>query len=185
MGIEQKPPPLESDRRGLSTGAKFVLGCGLLLLLGVLAACGGIAYLGWWGWSQVDAVAQEFTAQGYQRQMGQVINVPGPVDEPTVYVGQMVYVNGEVNADVAFVAQMVEVNGQVNGDIDFNGQMLHIKPGAVVKGDIRVKAGQAIIIEGIVEGKISGNYQSLQDRRTTATPPVEEATKTEETAPAP
>ncbi len=160
----------------MSTGVKLVLGCLAVALVCVLAACGGVLYLGWWGWSQIDALGQEFVAKGYRREMGQVITVPGPVNEPTVYTAQVVRVTGEVNADVAFLVQVAEISGQVNGDIDFSGQVLHIQKGAVVKGDIRVKAAQAVVVEGRVEGQITGNYSVLQDRRMENAPTPQEDT---------
>ncbi len=94
-----------------------------------------------------------------------MIDVPGPVNDPTVYTAQVVRVTGDVNADVAIMAQVVEIYGEVNGDIDFSGQVLHIREGAVIKGDIRVKTAQVVIVEGVVEGKISGSYGALEDRR--------------------
>lgn len=161
---DAKQPPSPSPR-GLSPGAKVALGCGALLLTCMLACCGGAAYLGWWGWSKVDAFAQEFVAKGYRRQSGQVLVVPGPVDEPTVYTGQVVRIEGEVNADIAIMSQMAEISGEVDGDIDFYGQVLHVQPGAVVKGDIRVKGAQVVTIEGVVDGEITGDYGVLQDLR--------------------
>jgi hypothetical protein len=165
MEIEKKPPPFPAASRKTPLVLKLVLGCSVTLLIGMVALCGGAAYLGWWGWTQVDAYAQEFIAKGYNRQIGQVIDVPGPVNEPTVYTAQVVRVTGDVNADVAFMAQVVEIYGEVNGDIDFSGQVLHIREGAVIKGDIRVNTAQVVIVEGAVEGKISGSYGALEDRR--------------------
>jgi hypothetical protein len=165
MTDEKKPLPGSYEKRGMSTGAKVVLGCGAVMLLGIIAVCGGVGYLGWWGWSQVDAFAQEFVAKGYKRQTGQVLVVPGPVEEPTVYTAQVVQIRGEVNADIAIMAQVTEISGTVNGDIDFTGQILHIKQDGVVKGDIRVAAGQVVKIEGVVEGEITGNYGVIQDVR--------------------
>jgi hypothetical protein len=175
---EKKPLPPTYEKRGMSTGAKVVLGCGAVLFLGMIAVCGGFGYLGWWGWRQVDSFAQGFVAKGYKRQMGQVLVVPGPVNEPTVYTGQVVQIPGEVNADIAIMAQMTEITGTVNGDIDFTGQVLHIKKGGVVKGDIRVAGAQVIQVDGTVEGQITGNYGALENSTQsaaggqTAPPPV-------------
>ena len=48
------------------------------------------------------------------------------------------------------------------GDIAFYGQSLRIHPGAVVKGDIDIHWGQIVLIDGVVEGSLTGTYQSVQ-----------------------
>ncbi|MBW3598539.1 MAG: polymer-forming cytoskeletal protein [Planctomycetes bacterium] len=162
---EAKKPLPPAAKPGLSSGGKIAVGCALFLLTCLAACCGGAAYLGWWGWSQVDSFAQDFVARGYRRQTGQVLVVPGPVDEPTVYTGQVVKINGEVNADIAIMSQVAEISGEVDGDIDFYGQVLHIKPDAIVRGDIRVEGAQVVKVEGAVEGEITGDYGVIQDAR--------------------
>jgi hypothetical protein len=166
MGEEKKPPPIKYEKRGMSTGAKVAVGCGGLILICVAAVCGGLGYLGLWGMGKVEAYAEEFETKGYKRQSGQVVVVEGPVNEPTVYTAQVVQIPGEVNADIAILAQVSEITGEVNGDIDFTGQVLHIKPGAVVKGDIRIGAAQVVKVEGTVEGEITGDY-TVMDRNGT------------------
>ena len=157
-------------KRGCSLLVVALLGCGTIILLGMIAICG----LGIWGYSwgmkQVDQFAAEYEAKGYERKTGQMMDVTEPVDKPRVYTAQLVTIRSEVNADLALMCQVVEIYGTVNGNIDFFGQMLTIKPGAVVNGNINVKGAQVIAVEGTLNGEVTGSYQVLNwPNRPTAT----------------
>ena len=147
---------------GRSLACGLLVGCGVLMLLGCALACGGVIFLGWKGYSQVDKFAREFEQRGYARVQGQVVDVTKPVSSDTVYVAQVLKIKADVHGNLAIMAQVVEIEATVDGDIDFLGQVLVVKKTGVVKGDIRARAAQVIDVQGTVEGKITGAYQALQ-----------------------
>lgn len=158
-----KDEPLSDvpKKRGCSPLAIVLTGCGSILLFGVIAAC-GLGIWGYrWGMQQVDQYAAEYEAQGYERVIGQVIDVSSPVDEPQVYTAQVVTIRTDVNADLALMCQVVEIHGTVTGDIDFYGQVLTVKSDGVVNGNINVKGAQMIDVQGTLNGDVTGSYQVL------------------------
>jgi hypothetical protein len=148
-------------KRGCSPLAIVLLGCGTIILFGVIAVVG----LGIWGYSwgmkQLDQFATEYEAQGYERVTGQMIDVTSPVDKPQVYTAQVLTIRSDVNADLALMCQVVEIHGTVTGNIDFYGQVLTVKPDAVVNGNINVKGAQMIDVQGTINGEVTGSYQVL------------------------
>jgi hypothetical protein len=156
---EQPEPP-----RGGSAWMWILLGCGGLMLVTVVLCAGGLFFGFRWGMQQVNKMTEEFVAQGYEKQMGQMIQVSQSPATKTVYVCQMLTITEDVDVDIAAVSQMVEVKADIHGDLDFIGQVLKVHPGCVIDGDLRVKNGQAIEISGEVKGKISGNWMVLNYR---------------------
>jgi cytoskeletal protein CcmA (bactofilin family) len=61
------------------------------------------------------------------------------------------------------MAQVAEIRGTVDGDIDFLGQVWEIKDNGIVKGNINSHGAQVIKVRGLVEGEITGSYQTLDD----------------------
>ena len=160
-------------KRGCSPIAAVLVGCGTVFLLGIVGL-GVAGFLGYrWASNQVEQFTSEFEEKGYEQVMGQLVEETDPIDSSRVYVAQMVIIRDEVNADLAIMAQSAEIHGTVAGDIDFMGQVLTIKPGAVVKGDIRSKAAQQISVQGSVEGTVTGSYQILEraDKNNAGRPP--------------
>ncbi len=70
MEIEKKPPPFPAESRKTPLVLKLVLGCSVTLLIGIVALCGGAAYLGWWGWTQVDATRKNSLPRGMTGKLG-------------------------------------------------------------------------------------------------------------------
>lgn len=144
-----------------SWALRLTVGCLGLFLLGTMA-CGGVAYFAFTRvMSNLDQLTQEYTDKGYVKQSGQFVDVRDTPSEPTVYFGQVVTINEKIPVDIAIVAQVATIKADVNGNVDFMGQSLTIGPDAVLHSDLHIKGGQAVIIQGNVLGKITGNYQSL------------------------
>ena len=167
-----------------ASGGKFLMGCGLVALIVIVLFCVGsvgFGFLGYrWAMAELDKFSSEYTDQGYTKFMGQVYKVDEDFDEKRVYVAQVVKLEGDVRNDLAIIAQVAEIEGKVDGNLDFRGQMLHIKRSAEVTGDINVKMGQIIKIDGIVLGEVSGSYQTLQDHRKNKSEKENEAIAAEE-----
>ena len=165
--MKDEAKPIGEPNQGWSAGKKLLLGCGCLTVLGMLV-CGGIAGVGaWYGIQMAGDFTEPFEAQGYERIDGQQVTETARVESPRLYVAQQLAIQQGSTADLAILCQMAELHGTFEGDIDFMGQMLQVKPDAVVRGDIRIKNGQMITVEGVVEGEITGSYQMLDDRRGT------------------
>jgi hypothetical protein len=175
-----EPTSLDAPpKRGMSTGAKIGIGCGVTALLLILI-CGGLA---WYGYNyfikQAEAFVSDFESKGYVRTSAQVVDVNQPLSQSTVYFAQVVRVNANVDGNLAFAVQVAEINSTVNGDIDFFGQALKINKGAVVTGDVRVKGAQVVDIQGTVQGQVSGSYPGApapkQPAQPTPPPPADTA----------
>jgi hypothetical protein len=155
-------PPDPPPRRGTSCAVWLLIGCGGAGLLGVVL-CGGLAFFGFrWGMDQVNAMSKEFEDQGYQRQMGQVVQVDKSPAQKTVYVAQVVQITKDVDVDIALICQVAEIKADVHGDVDFMGQILTLDAGRTIDGDLRIKNAQSVEIKGEVKGEISGNYMVLR-----------------------
>lgn len=173
------PEKFPEDRKPGTPGVvKVLIGCGVAGLLGLIVACGGLIFALRYGINQVNQLTAEFESKGYAKTAGQVIQVSTSPSTPTVYLCQLLQIKGDINVDIAAVVQVMEVDGRIDGDIDFTGQLLHIKPNAVVTGNIRVKGAQQIIIEGQLLGEITGDYANIDDRRR---PPAVQAPQAEAT----
>ena len=149
-------------KKGLSSGAKWGIGCGsgCLVVVVVLAVAGIVVYA--FIKRQVGDWKEEFAALGFEHvETGQQVTVSQPVTIPTLYLAQGVKITSEVATNVAIIAQMAEVYGRVDGDLYFRGQMLMIGPEAVIEGDVDL-AAQSVVLEGEVKGEVRGTYQSLQ-----------------------
>ena len=151
----------QTQKAGLSCVVTGLVGCGVVAML--LLVLGGVGvYFGVRVFSQeMNDFVEPFEQKGYRRVTAQVHVEEKAVEESTVYVLQVLRLEDGANADIAIMAQVAEIHGTVDGDIDFFGQVLEIKPGAVVKGNIRAKGAQVIKVSGTVEGKVTGIYQRL------------------------
>lgn len=159
-----------SPKKGMSGGVKFGIGCGIVV---ILLVCGGIGGVIYWFVSKMAAFEEEFTSQGYALVEGQVIAVEEPVMEDTLFTGQAVRIESDVQADIAIGAQTADIRSRIDGDVDFLGQSITIHEDAVITGDLRVRFAQAVIINGRVEGEVTGSWQVIDRSEPGATPDAE------------
>ena len=159
--LPEKPGEMPPAKRGISTVGALLIGCGVIGLLGVITCAGVGIFAVRWGMGQVNKIADEFVAQGYERQTGQVFEISQSPQKKTVYVCQLLQIRKDVDVDIAVVSQMCEIHADVHGNVDFFGQVLKVDSGVVIDGDLRVKQGQMIEINGEVKGKITGSYMVL------------------------
>src|SRR5262245_6195647 len=159
-------PPYEAGvlppvKRGMSTGAKWAIGCSASAVVVLILICGGVYFGARYVIRKAEAVAREFEQQGYARVNGQMIDVTGPITQPTVYWGQVVNIRADSDSDVAIVAQSGMIDATIDGDVDFYGQALTIGPKGVVNGDVRIRTAQAVTVAGRVEGTVTGSYGAM------------------------
>ena len=169
-----EPNPFEATpKKGMSTGAKVGIGCGVAALLLILI-CGGITWFTVrYFINEANKFAADFESRGYVRQSSQVIDVNQALNQPTVFLAQSVRINAPVEGSLAFAVQVAEINANVNGDIDFYGQILTINQGVVISGDVRIKGAQAFNNKGTVQGQVTGSYgNAKQQQPSQATPPA-------------
>lgn len=146
------------EKKGLSTGAKWGIGCGIgCLVIIILVSIAG--YIGFkFVMGMLDDMTQEFNELGFENVVkAQTIEVQEDINEKTLYMGQVVKIFGNCSTDLAIMAQMGEIHGKVEGKVYFRGQVLIIQPGAVITNGVDVMA-QAVKNYGKVEGGITGNY---------------------------
>ena len=154
----------EVPKKGMSTGAKWGIGCGIgclvILILVVAGSIFGIRY----ATRKVADMTQDLKQYGFEKQVkGQVLEVREDITEPTLYIGQMVKILGNCSTNLAILAQMGEIHGKVEGKVYFRGQVLTIQPNAELMNGLDVTA-QVIQKYGKIDGEITGKYQAIDDK---------------------
>lgn len=157
----------QGPSKSRSTGSKVLVGCGIgclvLLVLGLII--GGVG--GYFGYQKLKKVVDEWAGQyesrGYERVVGQQLDINDTITEPKVYVAQMVRLFGDCETDIAIIAQMAEVHGRVKGNIDFKGQMLTLQPSAVIEGNVAAEAQMVQVNRAVVLGEITGQHQLVDN----------------------
>ena len=159
---ETVPPNL--PKQGMSTGAKWGLGCGIgcltLILIAAIAGFAGYRFL----MRCVDTMTQELRQRGFEKVVkGQAIVVKDEITEPTLYLGQAVKILGDCKTNLAIIAQLAEIHGRVDGKVYFRGQMLTIQPKAELLNGLDITA-QVLQKYGKITGGITGKYQTISDQ---------------------
>ena len=152
-------PPSQPPRRGSSTGRKVAVGCGIAALVGLGSSIAvGIILWRFAAPFMPGKFVEDFEEQGYAIAESQAatIGVNQVIADPTVYFVQSMTFEGRATTDLAIYAQNCSITGTIEGNLDFLGQVLTIEAGGLVKGDVRVRAAQAITVSGTIEGSIEG-----------------------------
>jgi hypothetical protein len=153
----------EVQKKGMSTGGKWGVGCGVgcLTIIIIIAVVGFIGYKFVTG--KMDDMTQDMSQLGFENTVKmQMIEVKDEITEPTLYIGQMVNIFGNCTTNLAIFAQMAEIHGRVDGKVYFRGQMLTIQPGAELRNGLDATA-QIIYKNGKVDGEITGECQVIED----------------------
>lgn len=153
-----------AQKKRLSTGAKWGLGCGFgcltMLVLLTVAAFFGYQYVT----RKLAEMTREMKQLGFERvETHQAVEVRNTIVSPTLYIGQMVKVVGDCNTNLAIIAQVAEIHGRVAGKVYFRGQVLTIEQKAELLGGLDATA-QVINQHGVVRGGITGKYQVVNNR---------------------
>jgi hypothetical protein len=153
-------------KKGMSTGAKWGLGCGIgcltLILIAAIAGFAGYRFI----MGKVDAMTRELQQQGFAKVVkGQALVIKDEITEPTLYIGQAVKILGDCKTNLAIIAQVGEIHGRVDGKAYFRGQVLTIQPKAELCNGLDVMA-QVIQKYGKIVGGIMGTYQTVSDQAT-------------------
>lgn len=163
MTSQINPPSPAPPKSGSGCGKGCGAGCVVALL--IAAACGYMAYR--YIASQYNRLVGRYDKLGYERVYGQVIEVKERVTEPTIYIAQLVTVHAGSDRGMAFMCQQADLHGDVVGNVHFIGQALTVHPDAILHRDLELNA-QVVNVYGVVSGKITGVYQTLN-----RTPPDE------------
>lgn len=154
----------EIKKKGMSTGAKWGIGCGCGCLVLVILIAVGVFVGVRFATAKVAQMTQELKLHGFDKEVkGQVIEVKDPITEPTLYAGQMVKILGSCSTNIAILAQVAEIHGTVEGKVYFRGQILTIQPNAVLMNGLDVTA-QVIQKYGTINGDITGTYSTIVDK---------------------
>ncbi|MEA3346771.1 MAG: hypothetical protein U9Q21_01625 [Candidatus Auribacterota bacterium] len=145
-------------KKGMSTGAKWGLGCGIGCLTIITIISVGIFMTVRFVKGKIDETASELQQLGFETVVkGQVIEISDDIAEPTLYMGQVVKVMADCSTDLAVMAQVCEIHGRVDGKVYFRGQVLIIQPHAELKNGLDITA-QALQKYGKIEGEVTGDY---------------------------
>lgn len=143
---------------------KWLIGCSITCAVVLLL----VSAVAWWCYNlifeKVDKMSREFIDSGYEKIVGQRLDVIKSSEKPTLYIGQLVYINADQQFDVAIIAQVAEVSGNIEGKLSFRGQVLVVHKDAIVnKLDV---TAQTVKIYGEVSNPITGTYQELDQEET-------------------
>jgi len=143
-------------------GKKIACGCGCGCLVIILIIIGFF----YWAYQTVAVYVDGFEEQGYARVFGQeiVISESDSVTGPVVYFGQQVTIAGTIDGDVAVACQQLTVKGTINGNLDILAQQVTITDSGVVTGNIHSEGVQMLLVNGRVDGEITGDYQLMQKK---------------------
>ncbi|MFA6503399.1 MAG: hypothetical protein WCT54_00340 [Patescibacteria group bacterium] len=86
---------------------------------------------------------------------GAIIRVSGDVASSLHAAGSVINVNGKVGHALRVAGSQVMIGGTIEGDVVAGGAMVYILPGTVIKGDLYLGAGSAVI-----DGTVMGNVKS-------------------------
>ncbi len=147
------------EKKGMSTGAKWGLGCGIGCLTVIIIISIGIFMTVRFVKGKIDETASELKQLGFENIVkGQVLEITDKITEPTLYIGQVVKIMTDCDTDLAVIAQVCEIHGKVDGKVYFRGQTLIIQPYSELKNGLDIMA-QALQKYGKIEGEITGKYQ--------------------------
>ncbi len=156
---ETEGSPAAPAKKGMSTGGKWGLGCGigcLVIVFGMMVA----GFLGYrWVMTQYEGWLAEFEEKGFKKVSSQMLTITEAPSEPTVYVAQTVKIDADVDVEIALICQMAELSGTYSKKVYFRGQMLTVKPNGHLEGDLDVTC-QLIQNFGEIDGEVTGKYQS-------------------------
>ena len=147
----------EEATKKSSVGKKIGLGCGCGCLVVILLVVG----LLYWGYSTVAGFVSEYEEQGYAmvEVQAMVVKDDEVVQGPILYFGKSVTIDGTIEGDVAAMCQALTINGTINGNLDLLCQAVTISETGIVTGDINCEGVQVLVVDGIVEGEITGSIQ--------------------------
>jgi hypothetical protein len=151
----------EVGKKGMSTGAKWGVGCGggCLTVIVIIAVAAFIGFRFVKG--KLEGATLEMKQLGFENVVKQqAIEVTDEITEPTLYIGQIVKILGNCNTNLAIIAQMAEIHGKVAGKVYFRGQMLTVQPNAELLGGLDATA-QMIQRYGKIHGEITGQHQVM------------------------
>jgi len=148
-------------KKGMSTGAKWGVGCGIgcLTLVVIIGVASFFIYR--FAMGKLDEMTQEMTELGFENVVTQqVIEVTTEITEPTLYLGQVVKILADCSTNLAVIAQIAEIHGKVEGKVYFRGQVLTIQPNGELMNGLDVLA-QGVQNLGTINGEITGQYQEI------------------------
>lgn len=148
-------------KKGMSTGAKWGLGCGIGCLAVIIIISIGVFITVKFVKGKIDETASELKQLGFEHVVKkQVIEINDKITKPTLYMGQVVNVMADCGTDLAVMAQVCEIHGKVDGKVYFRGQILIVQPHAELKNGLDIVA-QVLQKYGKIEGEVTGNYQMI------------------------
>lgn len=147
----------EEATKKSSVGKKIGCGCGCGCLVVILLVLGLI----YWGYSTVAGFIRGYEEQGYAmvEVQAMVVKDDEVVQGPILYFGQSVTIDGTIEGDVAAMCQALTINGTINGNLDLLCQAVTISETGIVTGDINCEGVQVLVVDGTVEGEITGSIQ--------------------------
>ena len=148
-------------KKGMSTGAKWGLGCGIGCLTVIIVISIGLFITVKFVKDKIDETASELEQLGFENVVkGQALEIGNKIIKPTLYMGQVVKIMADCSTDLAVMAQVCEIHGKVDGKVYFRGQVLIIQPHAELKNGLDIVA-QVLQKYGKIEGEITGDYQTV------------------------
>jgi len=155
--LEEEP----KEKKKLSTGAKWGIGCGSGCLVVVLLVAGTILFGVVYVKKVVAKYETELNGLGFDKvEMAQMQDVRDPITEQKLFKGQTVRIYSDSTVDIAVLAQICEIHGKIDGKVYFRGQMLIIQPQAEITGGLDATA-QMVQNLGKIKGGITGKHQMI------------------------
>lgn len=115
--------------------------------------------------SEVEKFARRYEAKGFERKVGQVLEINEPIDTPTIFFGQRIEINSGASAEIILIGQSLTINSRVTANVSCLGQVLHIGKNGIVEGDVNSLADEKARINkpflqsnGQIKGDVTGPW---------------------------
>lgn len=102
-------------------------------------------------------------------------DVDETVEGDVLYFANTVTIDGTVNGNLAVICDQLIINGTVNGNLDLLCDRVTVTETGLVTGDLKALAVKSVIVEGVVQGEITGEIsrKQLLDTESGADPDLE------------
>ena len=150
---------MDKKSKRMKKSTKWLLGCGLTLVLGIAVLTGATCFM---FWLVVNHHENELEYLGFSSvQEGRVLDITTPITEQKLLKGVVVQISADCQTNVAVLAHTCAVHSSIKGDLYFRGHSLVLTDTAHISG--RVESEAKIIRNlGTVEGGIHNTGKNAE-----------------------
>ncbi len=129
---------MDKKSKRIKKSTKWLLGCGLTLVLGIAVLLGGTCFM---YWLVVNHHENELENFGFSTvREARALEITTPITEQLLLKGVVVRIAADCQTNVAVLAHTCAVQSKINGDLHFRGLTLVLTDTAHISGSLYVDA---------------------------------------------